>query len=71
MSAKLDALAAQVNTAVDKQQEAILLLGRLSAEIQSLQEDPAIIDGLNATLKSATDSLSAAITANTPAPPAP
>jgi len=85
MSAQLDALKTQVTTleskiaaTVDKQQEAILLLGRLTAEIQTLKEDPAAINALNVkvtaanvTLDASSAALAAAVTQNTPAPPAP
>jgi len=67
--ADLDSLKAEVerNTAVD--QSAITLLTGLAAQIESLKTDPAALQALADQLRGSSDSLAAAVAANTPAQP--
>jgi hypothetical protein len=67
----LDALTAQVTENTDLEQSAILLIQGLADQIANAGTDPAALAALSAKLKSSADALAAAITANTPAPPAP
>lgn len=68
------ALQAQATQTTDKIQEAVLLLNQLFAMWKDSQTggiDPVALGNVTTTLKAATDALSAAVTANTPPPPAP
>jgi ABC-type transporter Mla MlaB component len=71
VSAELDALTAQVQQVQQVDQSAIALINGLADQIKALANDPAAINALADQLKQQTDALAAAVTANTPAPPAP
>ena len=67
MSAELDTLTAQVTANTDVEASAITLLNGLHALLTSAGTDPAKLSALAGSLKSSSDSLAAAIVANTPA----
>lgn len=70
MAGELDALKGEVSRNTDVDQSAIVLLNGLSAKIQELinnGSNPADLQALADSLKGSSDSLAAAITANTPA----
>ena len=68
--AELDDLTAQVaanKTVIDS---ALILINGIADRIKAAGTDPAALAELTASLKSEDDALAAAVTANTPAPPA-
>jgi len=67
--ADLTALTAEVarNTEVDS--SAIALLNGLAAQIEALKTDPVALQALADTMRGSSDSLAAAVVANTPAAP--
>lgn len=71
MSQQLDDLTAQVASTVSVQQSAVTLINGLAAQIASAGTDPTKLAELQANLKASSDALASAITANTPAAPAP
>lgn len=71
MSAELDALKTQVERNTSVTQSAVTLINGLAEQIEDLKDDPAELTRLAADLKAQGDSLAAAVTQNTPAPPGP
>ena len=71
MDGELDALTAQVAANTTVETSAVTLIQGLAAQIAAAANDPAKLTALTATLKTSADALAAAITANTPAAPAP
>lgn len=71
MSAELDALSAQVAATNTVEQSAITLLEGIAAQLAAIKDDPAKIEALATSLKAQSDSLAAAVAANTPAGPTP
>jgi hypothetical protein len=71
MTAALAELQAEVdrNNTVDG--SAVALIAGLADQIIAAANDPAAVRALGTALKASTDSLAAAVSANTPAPPAP
>lgn len=72
MAGELDALQAEVARNTDVDASAIALLTGLSAKIQALIDagaDPVKLQAFADSLKASSDSLAAAVTANTPAGP--
>jgi cell division protein FtsB len=69
--ADLTALTAEVARNTDVDTSAIALLEGLAAQIEQLKTDPAALQALADQLKGSSDSLAAAIVANTPAAPTP
>lgn len=67
----LTALTAQVAQNTTVEASAVTLIQGLAAQITALQNDPAALAALAAQLQTSATALSAAITANTPTPPAP
>ncbi len=65
--ADLTTLTAQVQQNTDVEASAIVLLNGLSAQIASIKNDPVALQALADQLKTSSDSLASAITANTPA----
>lgn len=70
MSKELDALTAEVEETKTIEQSAITLIQGLAEQIAAAKDDPAAILALSESLKAQSDALAAAISANTPAPPA-
>lgn len=66
MSGEMDVLTAEVTRSTSVDESAITLLNSLSAQLASIANDPAAVLALSAELKSNSDNLAAAITANTP-----
>ena len=69
--ADLTALTAQVAATTTVEQSAITLIQGLAAQIAAAGTDPAALAALTTSLNTSATALSAAITANTPAAPAP
>lgn len=67
MSAELDALEAQVTENTTVEASAITLIQGIAAQLAAAAQDPAKVKALSASLKASSDSLAAAIAANTPA----
>jgi len=65
--ADLTNLTTQVKNTTDVEQSAIVLLKGLADQIAQLKTDPAALQALADQLKSKSDELAAAVTANTPA----
>ena len=65
--ADLTALTSQVQQNTEVEASAIVLLNGLSAQIAQLKNDPVALQALADQLKTSSDSLASAITANTPA----
>jgi chromosome segregation ATPase len=70
MSAELDTLTAQVKATDDAEQSALVLINGIAARLAAAGTDPAALNALAADLKTNSDALAAAVTANTPAGPA-
>jgi hypothetical protein len=66
----LKALQDQVAASETVETSAVLLIQGIAARIAAAGVDPAALDALTSSLKKSADTLSAAITANTPAAPA-
>jgi hypothetical protein len=64
--ADLSALTAEVTRNTEVDQSAIALLTGLAAQIEALKTDPAALQVLADQLKGSSDSLAAAVVANTP-----
>lgn len=71
MSQELDDLTAEVAAETTVEQSAITLLNGLAAQLAAAGTDPVKLKALTASIKSSSDSLAAAVVANTPAAPAP
>ena len=71
MSAELDALSAQVAASATVEASAITLIQGLAAQIAAAGTDPAKLSALTASLNASATALAAAVSANTPAAPAP
>lgn len=71
MSAELDDLAVAVSENTDIDQSAIQLLNELADKLDAAAADPAAVAALAADIRSSSAGLAAAVTANTPAAPAP
>lgn len=71
MSKQLDDLTAQVQATTELETSAITLIQGLADQIAASKDDPAKIQALSDSLKSGASALAAAISANTPAAPAP
>lgn len=69
MASELDALKAEVARNTTVTQSAITLIQGLAAKIDELKTDPAALSALAAELRGSADSLSQAVTANTPTSP--
>lgn len=67
MSAELDALTAQVEATDNAQQSALVLINGIAARLAEAGTDPAKLQALTESLKTNSDQLAAAVTANTPA----
>lgn len=67
MSVELDALTVQVTENTDLERSAITLIEGIAALLAAAKDDPVKIAALAASLKASAESLSAAISANTPA----
>lgn len=67
MSQQLADLKAQVERSNTVAQSAVTLIQGLAAQIASLKDDPAALQLLSDQLKAQSDSLAAAVSANTPA----
>lgn len=67
MSAEIDDLTAEVARDRTVNESAVTLLNGLSAQILSLQNDPAALRALASNLRSNSDALAAAVVTNTPA----
>ena len=65
--ADLSALQAEVERNTEVDQSAITLLNGLAAKIEELKTDPAALQALADSMRSSSDNLAAAVTANTPA----
>lgn len=65
----LDTLTAQVATTTSVEASAATLISGLATQLAAVANDPAAVTALANQLKTATDALAAAITANTPAAP--
>ncbi|HZX58974.1 MAG TPA: hypothetical protein VFE54_09615 [Mucilaginibacter sp.] len=65
--ADLQTEVSQEDTVIDS---ALALISGLAAQVAALQPNQAAIDALAADIKAKSDSLAAAVTANTPAAPA-
>lgn len=70
MSAELDALTAQVKSNSDLLDSATVLINGIADRITAAGVDPAKLAALTTELKAKDDILAAAVTANTPTPPA-
>ena len=71
MSQQLDDLTAQVAATETVEKSAVTLIQGLAAQLEAAGTDPAKLTALTTSLKGSADALAAAITANTPAAPAP
>lgn len=71
MSIALADLTAAVNKSTTVEQSAITMIQGLAAQIAANATDPAAVSALASQLNAGADALAAAITANTPAAPAP
>lgn len=67
MAAEFDALQTEVERNTEVDQSAIVLLQGLAAKIEELKTDPVKLQALADSLRSSSDSLAAAVVANTPA----
>jgi len=65
--ADLSALTAEVTRNTEVSASAITLLNGLAAQIEALKTDPAALQQLADQLRASSDSLAAAVVANTPA----
>jgi hypothetical protein len=70
MALDLTALSSEVARNADVDNSAAALLNQLALTIESLKADPVALQDLADQLRSSSDSLVAAVTANTPAAPA-
>lgn len=66
MSKELDDLTAEVAQETTVENSAITLINGLAAQITAAGTDPAKLAALTASIKSSSDALAAAVTANTP-----
>lgn len=66
---QLDALTAEVTRNTEVDAGAIALINGLAAKIVELKNDPVALQALADSMKSSSDALAAAVTANTPSEP--
>jgi hypothetical protein len=66
---QLDALTAEVTRNTEVDAGAIALINGLAAKIIELKNDPAALQALADSMKSSSDALAAAVSANTPSEP--
>jgi hypothetical protein len=68
-SPQLDALTAEVTRNTEVDAGAIALINGLAAKIVELKNDPVALQALADSMKSSSDALAAAVSANTPSEP--